>query len=317
MKTRDLNLKVAVIALGLCAFLVQSAHAGYTLAGNYLLVGVGSDGSIINPTGTASTNGINVGGGYENIPGIIWNGAGTGFGGSYVNNDFVTPGTPFQEYSLGVNGQYGIASYVYGDTLNATTTQTGPLSTQTTGSFDGASYVQTLSYGVNSSIINFSVTITNTTDATLNAIAYSTGLDPDPDVYQYGSYNTLNSIIEPGVVEATGPDTTNSIVIQSLTAGASSDIVESGYWPAYDPYTLFTGDGITSDSNDAAIFDSWLIPSLAAGASTTISYNYIINATPVTSTSPILNGAPDLGNTLAMFGFVLAGLGAVRRKFKA
>jgi hypothetical protein len=283
------------------------ALAQYTLSGNYLQVGVGADGSIINPSGTATPV---AGQSYSTKPGIIWDGSGTG--NFSVNNDFITPGTPFQTYSLGVNGTYGQASYVGGNTLGATTIQTGPLSTQTTGSYGGVSYVQNLSFGSSSSIINFSVTLTNNSGVDLTNVAFASGFDPDPDVYQHGSYFTNNSIVSPGIVEATGPLTGNSILIQDLTGGAVASIVAS--WPTYDPYGLLTG---TNDGNgDYSIFDAWNISSLAAGASKTINYNYIINSTPVAPGDPVLTGGdsvPDSASTLALLGLgsamvVLAGI---------
>ena len=300
-----------VIGAGI-ALITQEAIAQTTLSGNYLQVGVGADGSIINPSGTAPAIS---GQSYSSMPGIIWDGSGTG--NFSVNNDFITPGTPFQMYSLGVTSpsgatSYGMASYVGGNSLGATTIQTGPLSTQTIGSFGGVSYVQNLSFGANNSIIHFSVTLTNNNESALSNIAYATGFDPDPDVYQHNSYFTNNSIISSGIVEATGPLTGNSILIQDLTGGAVASIVS--YWPAYDPYGLLAG---TNDGNgDYSIFDAWNISSLAAGASTTIDYNYIINSTPVAPGDPVL-GVPDMGSTLAMLGFALAGLGALRRKMTA
>ena len=233
-----------------------------------------------------------------------------------MNNDFITPGTPFQMYSIGVGGSYGTASYVGGNTLGASTIQTGPLATLTTGGYGGLTYSQSLSFTPGSSIINFAMTLHNPTAAAITDIAFASGFDPDPDVYQHFSYFTQNQIVAPGIVQATGPDTGNSIIIQDLSGGAVADIQAS--WPDYNPYDLLTG--YNDGNGDWSIFDAWSIPTLAAGASETIDYNYIINATPVTSTSPILTTStttPDGASTLALLGLALTGLGVARRKMKA
>jgi hypothetical protein len=314
---------LAGLAISLCSG--QVAHAQYTLQGNYLEVGVGPDGSIINPDDNSAPDNYNQSGfgqGYYQHPGIIWNGAGTGFSGAYANNDFITPGTPFQMYSIGVNGSYGTASFYGGNSLGASTVRTGPLSTLTTGTYGGLSYSQTLSYTANSSIIHFSMTLANNTGSTINNVAFATGLDPDPDVYEFEGtaaaastdvYNTINTIVSPGVVQATGPLSGNSIIIQSLSGSANASILED--WPAYNPYAL-ASNGQEDDGSpaDFGIFDGWLVGNLAPGASDTINYNYIINATPVTSTSPVLTGGvPDMGSTWAMMGLALAGLGYGKR----
>ncbi|MGD1085940.1 MAG: VPDSG-CTERM sorting domain-containing protein [Verrucomicrobiota bacterium] len=306
---------LALVAAGAAVALTQQANAQYTLQGNYLEVGVGADGSIINPAGTAPTIGGQY---YSQYPGIIWNGAGTGFGGSYVNNDFITPGTPYQSYSIGVGGNYGVASYIAGTgTLGTTTTQTGPLSTLTTGSFGGLTFSQTLSFTAGSSIINYAMTLNNPTGAALNNVVFNTALDPDPDVYQFGSYVTANTIVSPGIVQATGLDTHNSIIIQGVTPGAAASIISDWYSSTIDPYSHLTSENDGTPA-DYAIEDSWDIGTLAAGASETIDYNYIINATPVTSTSTILGppSAPDGGSTLGLLGLALTGFGLIRRKMK-
>ena len=59
---------VTLMAAGAAVALTQQASAQYTLQGNYLEVGVGSDGSIINPSGTAPYIG---GQSYSQFPGII------------------------------------------------------------------------------------------------------------------------------------------------------------------------------------------------------------------------------------------------------
>jgi hypothetical protein len=54
---------------------------------------------------------------------------------------------------------------------------------------------------------------------------------------------------------------------------------------------------------------------LDAGASTTISYNYIINSTPVKPGDPILTGTvPDSASTLALLGCAMVALAGISRR---
>jgi len=298
----------------------HSALAQYSLVGNQIAVGVGSDGSIINPTVGSSMGSLTYGGSYTTYLGIEWS---TAQNGTYpVNNDVITPGTPYQGYSIGVNGNYGVASFYSGHTLGGTTTQSG-LSTMTTGGgYGGVGFSQSLSFGLNSGIIHFVDTFQNTTGGTLPNVAFSTEFDPDPDVYQYGSYTTRNNILSSSVVQANGPSTGLTILIQGLTAGSIPSVV--GGWPDDNPYDLVNGTGgVTSqtvgftDFEDYSIGMAWELGDMTAGETETISFNYIINGTPVTTTSPILGGggtgAPDGGSTCALLGLAVAGLGYGRR----
>ena len=305
MKTR------AVIVAGLLAGLFGlggSARAQWTFTGGYIKVGVGSDGSIIDP-GT--------------FTGIQWDGTGTG--GFPVNNDIITPGTPYQFYGMGYSGGAGYGSYWLGNSLNATTVNTSSgstFSTATTGNYGNLAYNQTMSFGQNSSVIHYTTTLRNNSATTLNNVIYASGFDPDPDVYQYGSYYTINQIVTPSVVQATGPDTGNTILIQSLPSSAVPGVVSiSRSWDhdLTDLATISGGiDGIGGAgavgqyfNGDYTIEAAWGIGSLAPGQSVEVDYNYIINGTPVTPVSPILN-TPDGASTLGLLGFAVMGLNLAR-----
>jgi hypothetical protein len=301
---------ISILALGL--FGAQSTFAQWTFKGGYLEVGVNSDGSIIDPS--TST-------------GIRWDGTGTGA--FAVNNDIITPGSPFQFYDLGYNGSFGVASYVAGSSLGATTVNTSSasaFSTLTTGSYNSLNYSQALSFGINSSVIHFSTVLTNASDTALSNVLYATGFDPDPDVYQYGSYYTINQIVSDSVVQGTGPDTGNSAIIQDLTGGATMSIVEGNWNYEYTPSDLLAGGypGINTlmvgsigqyDNGDYSINAAWNLGSLEPGQSVEVDYNYIINGTPVTPTSPILGGVPDLADTATLLVISLSGLMGLARRY--
>jgi len=324
MKTSNKVLASAVLGLCLCG--AHSALAQYSLVGNSIAVGVGSDGSIINPSGGGmGTVNFAGSGAYSGLLGIEYS---TANNGTYpVNNDLITPGDPYQDSSLGVGGTYGTASYADGHSIGGTTTLTSSgstLSTLTTGGgYGGVSFSQSLSFGMNSTVIHYVDTFQNTTGGTLANVVFATGFDPDPDLYQYNTYATHNNILSPSVVQASGAFTGNTILIQGLTPGSVPSVVDSGAWPNDNPYSLLHGIGVTSqatgytDYNDASIYEAWSLGDMTPGETETISFNYIVNGTPVTSTSPVLGGggtgAPDSGSTCALLGLALAGLGYGRR----
>ena len=326
---------LGALALGL--FAAQPAYAQFDFYGNYIAVGVNAGGSIIS-TDYGSGGPLNpLLDGTNPYLGIQWDPTGTSnFGGNgghpAYNNDFITPGTPYQSYTLGYGGGYGIASYSSGTTLTiggtVNTSSGSTFSTVTTGSYGVLGYTQTLSFNKASSIINFAVTLTNTSDAGIGDVVYATGFDPDPDVYGYeahilapppsgDAYDTLNQIVSSSLVQAIGPISGNSIIIQDLS-GKGNVIVD----PSWDsnPYNVSAADtdGISGQipgdigayqNGDYSIAAGWNFGDLAAGQSATFSYNYVINSTPVTSTGPVgIPGVPDSTSTWTLLAIGVAAL---------
>lgn len=318
----------ALVALALTSY---TARAGDTnLVGNTLLVGVNNGGSIsqdtqAGPTPTSPFIGIQ----YDK----------TGTGNYSLGYDFITPGDPYQYFSVGADGQWASNSYNYGNNLGMTTTNTSSgttlQATSTGGMVNGLGVSQTLTFqqsGAGSGVISFTTTLTNTTDSTLSNIAYSTGLDPDQDNYFDGTYATSNTIVSPDFIYATGSGTAWTIGIKNtsdytpsgtfivdgswdygysggVVSGTSSD--QSPYLTTYgSTYGALSGPG--NIYGDYTINMAWNLGDLGAGKSTTLTYDYVVAATPGAAGAP----APDTGSTLALLGLALAGLGAFRRKLK-
>jgi hypothetical protein len=314
---------IAVLAAGAAVVLTaQNARAqDQVLVGQTLLVGVNNGGSIVEntvagPTPTSPFIGIQ----YDK----------TGMGNYSLGYDFITPGDPYQYFSVGVNGSFASNSYDHGNPLGFTTTNTssgGTLqATSTGGSFGGLGLTQTLSFqnsGAGAGVIQYNVLLTNTTDAALTNVAYATGLDPDQDVYFDSNYQTTNVIVSPNFIYATGVATAWTIGIQNTSA-----YTPTGTWIADDgwdfsdgsdrnPYNTTYGTasgslvGPGSNYADDTINMDWNLGTIAAGATVDLTYNYVIAATPSAA------GAPDPASTLGLLGLALAGLGAVRRKLMA
>jgi hypothetical protein len=272
----------AVVVLGVSG----SAFADtFVLEGDYLKVGVSNSGGLIDDN-------FDIGIDYDKTGNAAW----TSF-------DVLKPGTPFQFYSIGVNGSSQEAGYYSGNNFGATTTNTsvGTInSAKTTGTYGALIFEQNLYFDDLSGIIHYSVTLFNAGNTDLTGVAYATGFDPDQDVYAGGDYDTVNTIGTDRVV-AYAPVTEWGTAI--IGDGVKS--VDQG-WDT-NPYNLVTehNDG----NGDYTINMAWEIGDLAAGASKTINYDYAL-------------GTDDSGHTvpepatMLLFGTGLAGLAGARLRRK-
>lgn len=245
----------------------QSAMADVTVSGDYLKFGVGNNGSLID---------------FTTFTGLQFDPTGTGnFSGA---PDFLTPGTPFAFYSIGVNGLFDTASGGY----NAFGSSTATLSLAGTtyvatsaGTFGGLKISQTITFDTTSNLLHTNVVLTNVSGHTLNNIAYGVGFDPDQDASPFGNYYTDNQILSQGVgasVQATGVGTGYTIKLSS-TGGWSADAGVYGGWDV-DPYTLSTA--VTGDSySDSTIALGYNFGNLAKGKQISIGYDVVISAAPV------------------------------------
>jgi hypothetical protein len=299
------------------ALTTQKASAADTvLVGNTLLVGVNNAGGVVQnsiggPTPTSPFIGIQ----YDS----------TGTGNYSKGYDFITPGDPYQYYAVGVNGNYVANGYVSGNSLGMTTTDTSSgttlQATSTGGSFGGLNINQTMSFqksGAGSGIISFNVQLTNpSTDVTLTNVAYSTGLDPDQDVYFDSNYQTTNVITNPNFIYGTGTATAWTIAIKNTSDHASNDWIADTGWdmgtdtnPYITTYGTASGSFVGPGSNyaDDTINMDWQLGDIGPGQTVNLTYEYVIAETPAAA------GVPDGASTLGLLGLALAGLGAVRRK---
>jgi hypothetical protein len=88
------NILRSAVLSAITALSAQSAMADVTVSGDYLKFGVGNNGSLIDFT----------------ITGLQFDPTGSGnFAGA---PDFLTPGSPFAFYSVGVNGMYDTARWL-------------------------------------------------------------------------------------------------------------------------------------------------------------------------------------------------------------
>lgn len=195
----------------------------------------------------------------------------------YIGADYTFPGTPFQYHSIGYNGSYT-------SDLFATTTFSSS-SAQTIGTYGDLQLNQTMSL-VGKQIL-FTTTLTNTGSSSVFEVAFSSGFDPDQDVFTYGTFNTRNEI-GTGRVTATGEASGKSISIFGNGAGSIS--------AAWDmsPYTVYNdGDG------DNTIAMLWNLGEFGVGESKTITYSYNVSSVPLPAAAwlfaPSLLGLVGIG----------------------
>jgi len=285
--TSHLCLRAVLFAgLTLMAAVQPAAAVEVILTGNYLKVGVSDSGALIN---AATTVGIN------------FSSSGSGV---FPGYDFLTPGTPYEFYSVGYGGStWNAAGHEFAtpNPFTATTSNTssgGLLSTSTTGSYGSAlSIAQTVSFASGGSVINFSVTLTNISGGSLTNVVYARGLDPDQDVgfpAELGSYSTTNHIVNGNLVTAFAPVTGWTIGIFSDSAIAHTPTVQSSWGALSDanPYSLLVAhDDLDGDNT---INMAWNIGTLNNGQAANITFEYRISAIPEPTTYGALAGIATL-----------------------
>ncbi len=227
--------------------------ASFVLTGTQMTVGVDESGGLIDASFTAGI-----------IP--AWRPA----------VDYLRPGSPFQFYSIGVDGQWNTAGYAPGNVFSASTANTsaGPtLSATTTGTFGSLSFTQLLWFGINDTTIRYEITFENTGPLTLTDVVYAVGLDPDQEEFILsGVFDTLNSIPDGNTVIATGANFGDWIRIFSNDPLAHVPSVDIN-WDT-DPYNLLVphndGDG------DNTINMAFRIGDMAPGQVVTFGYEISI-----------------------------------------
>lgn len=277
-----------------CLACAAPAHAADVfLQSDYLQVGVDNRGTLIRNAGIPT--------------GIKYDPSGTGDFSSPV--DFLTPGTPFSFYSIGVDGSWGSAlTAELDDPFSATTLDVGTpgvAGARTTGNYEGLDFVQTVFFNENESTVHATVTFTNAGPSMVAGVVYGVGFDPDQDVFINDVYVTENQIQGQGAVaSASAYGAASRFTITLLNVGVPYTATASIRSPwIRDPYVL-AGAAADDGDCDCTLNLGYDLGNFAAGEQKTISYDYQLVAVPVPEPQAYV---------LSLLGLALLGALARRR----
>lgn len=269
------------------------------LAGKFVEVGVRANGAFGSsggaPTGFHPQQGSNVGFvAIRDMTQSSWTAAKSA---GLVDGDFFLPGSPYEGWGIrvgssrtnnndsatGIAGTLGAVVNATGDSGNNTVTWTS------NAAYNGIQISKTYSVPQSGQSLDVTVTLTNPGDFAISDIFYGRGVDPD-DSQSSDPYTTTNT-----VVAQYSEATPYSLVRASFTRGSQILLFSedprgrvaresSGFNTTFDPQAVWDGTapfiGTVGDSatRDAGMNLAFKIASLDAGASTTLTYSYLLTA---------------------------------------
>lgn len=274
MLTRLLHSKF----IGACSMLFMSVlftagiSQAFVMNGNVLKVGIDNSGGLVD---------LGAGQGITYKPGPA--------------NDYTLPGTPWEFYSIGVNGAVlvgGVAPAAVNPIgMNTVNNSAGnQFKADSTGpafALGGAllSYDQSVAFDTNSNVIKFKADIFNVGSATAINVVYARGFDPDQDVISGAGFATINTFLGPSSVISVGPQTGLSGRID----GVGGIVSISNSAPAFpwetNPYILLAGGlvngAIPGNPFDYSINIAWNIGNIESGKSVELDWTYTFAPVPL------------------------------------
>ncbi|WP_343704762.1 Ig-like domain-containing protein [Chitinophaga sp.] len=221
--------------------------------------------------------------------------------------DYFLPGTPYEGFSVQINGTLHINSgsghnAVPGSVTGFSTTDVSQ-TVEWTGNISNLEVRQEFSVEKTKGFILVKVYLTNKGTTTLNNIYYTREVDPDNEVAQGGSYDTKN------VIEQQNPNSISTALISAQGMRFSSYLglgsrdcrakvsVPSG-WPNANGSQIWAGTGqalstVGNITGDRAMAIAFKVGNLAAGESTALAFAYVLNASDLPDamdrTDPLFN----------------------------
>lgn len=269
-----------------------SASAQIILTGSYIQAGVSTgDGHLIDDGG---------------IVGLKFDKTGSGV---FPAWDYVTPGTPWEAFTLNIGGVvFPVSARPTGNPYGFSTTDHSTpgllYSTVTKGNIPGTTlfYTSTLTFGQKADHINIRTDIANDGAVPVTDIYFARGCDPDQDVLAGGGFSTAN-VVSGDVVKALGHLTPTGEPWLAVWDVDSQGVVGTlATWGgAEDAKAMFLTPG-GSGEGDWEIYAAFYRASLAPHESVSWQFDYIV---------------PEPSQYAMLAGLGLVGFAAYRRFKKA
>ena len=295
----------SIVGAGLLAVLLSTTALADTSSMNSSVTGMGileNDYVKAGVNGTAGT----FGSGGNTSPGLLYDSTGTGtFNTSY---DYLTPGSPFDGFSVMVDdtnyaNNNGRANAINNDG-NGLTDGTNSLS-WTGGVTSVFDITNTYTLGITSEYIDISSQITMGTDA--DDVWFSRHIDPDA-VAAAGDSSTTDNVLGYGVIPdsnvAFSEATTSRYALGLYSTDSNVDAGITAWTSGADSYTenSIDGDGSLTNTGDNTIGLSWHWTSVSSGDILTASYAYIFGPSAFDAADTAITGGAGGGADVSSWG---------------
>jgi len=291
-----MQFKRSLMALALASLFNSAEAANLILDGDYVKIGVNE------ATGT-------LGSGGNTPPGILYDSTGTGtFNPSY---DYLTPGSPFEGWTLKYN-----TTTVYNNNAGVTGLSGGVLTNYSGVAYNGATYdnravwTNTTHAGFdishdyrfnnNQQFVDISTAVTAKTNMT--GIYFARFTDPDARAAA-GDSSATDNVVGYGAIPTTNVVFSEAIAsryaLGLYSADTNVNAAVSGMWST-DPTVYYAGGtsygtGVNFGRGDHTIGMGWYLPTLAAGSTATFSYAYIFGPSAFGAASSAVTGGAGGG----------------------
>ena len=301
-------MKFKILTGAVLAALLSTTALADTSSMNSTVTGMGileNDYVRAGVNGTAGT----FGSGGSVRPGLQYDSTGTGtFPGDSEQGDYLTPGSPFDGFSVMVDGTNYSNNNARSNAIDydASGLTDGTNSLSWNGSVRGIfDITNTYSLGTTSEYIDITSAITMGTAA--DDVYFSRHIDPDA-MPEAGDTSATDNVLGYGVIPdsnvAFSEATVSRYALGLYSTDSNVDAGITGWTQDADSYTenSVDGDGSNTNSGDNTIGLSWHWTSVASGDILTASYAYIFGPSAFDAADTAITGGAGGGADVSSWG---------------